>query len=892
VPRISDFGLAKELDAADTTFQTRTGEIVGTPSYMAPEQAEGKVRKVGPATDVYGLGAILYELLTGRPPFKGETTLDTLEQVRTQEPVPPPRLQPRLPRDLSTICLKALAKEPARRYATAKELADDLEHFLEGKPICARPVGPTEALWRWCRRNPAVAALSLAAGLFLAVGFGLSTYFAVQESARACEAGENARKADRARADAQRESALLALERGRHLAQQGEGGRGLLWLVRSLERATEAADPDLPRVIRTNIAAVSRRLHTLRQVLQGRSPAVRCVFTPNGTKVWVCGFARNELRLWDLATGRPERELPVEDEVLALAVSPDGTLLLSGCRHQSQLWDTRSCRPHGPPLQHSSEPRIAAFRPDGQVVATGHNDGSVKLWDAVDGHLRVELRSSKHPILGVAFSPDGKTLATGSVDDILQLWDAATAKPIGKPFPHRGQVYALTWAPNSQGIVTGAANGTVQFWDIATGQLRRSLTHPTTVFAVAFSPEGRTLATGCGDRAARLWDAATGQLVGNLLPHQGAVQSVGLSPDGKVVATAGEDGLVRLWDVAPSQVALPHRTWVYAGTFSPDGHTALTGSGDSRALLWDVSSGKPLGPPLEHPDGVRAVAFRPDGQGLFTGCGNGQLWRWELSPKRTGTKIDAHRGAILSLAISPDGRTLVTGSEDGSARLWDMATGQPRGDVLRHEGTVAAVAVSPDGRTVLTGSHDRTARLWDAATGQPRGQPWPHPDEVVAVAFTPDGSRCFTAARDTGVRLWDSATHQPVGKPLTLERAVTSMAVSPSGQTLLLGSNDGMAQLFDLATGLPLGNSFSHGRAVRAVAFSPDGRTALTMGQDAMARLWEVPVPIEGDLDRILLWAQVCTGLELKGDGMVSVLEAPTWQQRRQRLRSLGAPGR
>jgi WD40 repeat protein len=165
-----------------------------------------------------------------------------------------------------------------------------------------------------------------------------------------------------------------------------------------------------------------------------------------------------------------------------------------------------------------------------------------------------------------------------------------------------------------------------------------------------------------------------------------------------------------------------------------------------------------------------------------------------------------------------------------------------------------------------------------------------HPDEVVAVAFCPGGKRFFTASRDMGVRIWNTATGQPVGKPLTLARALTSMALSPDGRTILLGSSDGTAQLFDLATALPLGVPFSHGRAVRAVALSPDGRTALTTSEDFTARLWGVPVPIEGDLDRILVWVQVITGLELKADGMVSVLDGPTWQQRRQRLEALGKP--
>jgi hypothetical protein len=514
VPKITDFGLAKQLGS--DAGQTRTGTVLGTPSYMAPEQAEGKTREVGPAADVYALGAILYELLTGRPPFRGETPLDTLEQVRTQEPVSPSRLQAKLPRDLSTICLKALAKEPARRYASAAELADDLRRFLDGKPIHARPVSGAEKLWRWCRRNPGIAGLSLAAALFLGVGTVVSAYFAFEENARAREARDNAQTAEQAKKDAQRESALLALERGRHLAEQDEGGRGLLWLARSLELATEAEDPELPRVIRTNLAAVSRRLHTLRQVLPARFPDARCLLTPDSKNVWVSSWGKNEVRLWDVATGHPCLELPVDQAAgRALALSPDGRILFTGGGRQSRLWDTTTNRPRDPPLQHPSDVRCAAFRPDGQLLATGHNDGVVRLWDVATGRPRAVLRGHTHEVLGVAFSPDGKTLASGGYGSTIRLWDAATEQPLGKPIPHGAQAFALTWCPDNQTLLVGNAMGTAQFWDVAIGQWRgQPLAHRSTILSVEIRRDGQIIATGSGDRTARLWDAATRQPLG------------------------------------------------------------------------------------------------------------------------------------------------------------------------------------------------------------------------------------------------------------------------------------------------------------------------------------------------------------------------------------------
>jgi WD40 repeat protein len=897
LPKIADFGLAKRLPIADSgpetgsAYRTQTGEILGTPSYMSPEQASGEPSAIGPATDVYSLGAILYDCLTGRPPFRGQTTLDTLDQVRSREPVSPSRLEPRLPGDLVTICLKALAKAPGRRYTSAGELAEDLRRFLDGRPIKARPVTRPEKLWRWCRRNPVVAGLGLASALFLAAGFVVSTYFAVAEAARAVEARNNARNAERARIAALRESALLSLERGRNLAEQGDGGRGLLWLVRSLELATTAEDPELARVVRINLNAVARGLHQLRQVLPvGGAPPSGCVLTPDGKTVWAHSRGNREVQSWDIATGQPGPALPLDHaDDLILARSRDGARLVTGAGPQTRLWDAAARRPLDPPLRDPQGVRAASFRPDGRMLATGHNRGAAYLWDAATGQLRARLEGHQHEVLGVAFSPDGKTLATGSIDDVVRLWDAETGAPRGKPIEHRGQVYSLTWSGDSRTIITGNANGTTQFWNAATGQkLGPPLAHRSTVYSVEVSPEGRIIATGSADRTARLWDATSHEPLGNLLPHQDTVSRVALGPGGTTLATASDEGLVRIWDLARDPIKLPHRSWVLAVAFSPDGRTALTTCADGAARLWDVGNGRALGPPREHGDHLSAAAFGPDGREFLTGTIGGQLWRWKVDPAGPGTRIDTHAGRVSALAVSPDGRTALTADEDSCARLWDLATGQLRGGPFRHDGRVTAVAFSPDGTTILTGGQDKTARLWDAATGRPRGAPLIHPDEVVAATFHPDARRIVTASRDTGVRVWDAETGQLLGEPLPLLQSLSSMAISPDGRAILLGSHYGTAQLFDLGTALPLGRAFSHERAIRAVAFSPDGRTAMTSGQDATARIWDVPAPLSGGLEHIRLWSQVITGLEMKADAMISVLDAPAWQDRRQRLQFLG----
>ena len=314
---MTDFGLAKrvEIDAS----LTESGALVGTPSYMAPEQAWGKQDAITTATDVYGLGAVLYDLLAGRPPFRGETVLDTLTQVKEREPELLSARNRWLNRDLETICLKCLEKEPQRRYGSAAALAEDLERWLAGKPILARPVGRIARLWRWCRRNQALASASGLAAAFLVMAVIVATLFAVREN-------RNARDLSQALTAAEYRLAENYLDRGLTLCEQGDIGSGMLWLARGLQTApAEAAD--LQWAIRTNLAGWSRQLHQLKAVLQHQGPVLAVAYNPDGQTVWT-GSEDGTARRWQAATGKPVGPPIVHPGgVRALALSSDGQTL-------------------------------------------------------------------------------------------------------------------------------------------------------------------------------------------------------------------------------------------------------------------------------------------------------------------------------------------------------------------------------------------------------------------------------------------------------------------------------------------------------------------------------------------------------------------------------------
>jgi WD40 repeat protein/tetratricopeptide (TPR) repeat protein len=770
-PKITDFGLAKNLSGTQLG-QTHTGSIMGTPSYMSPEQAAGDVKEIGPPTDIYALGAILYELLTGRPPFRADTPLNTIMEVVRGDPVPPRRLQRKVPRDLETVCLKCLEKPPAKRYPSALHLADDLHRYLEGLPITARPAGPGERLVKWARRRPTLAALVatvVLAGATLVAG-GVWAYAAVTR--RAAEA-EAARAEAQAQVELNRQRLVrLYVADGARQLDTGDLYGALLWFAEGLRHDT---GPDTREAMhRRRLAAVLAQTPLLQHVWVHEGAVPVAAYRPDGAwivtagadglaRIWdtasgravgpplehggPIGFAeftadgRRVLtggpdgfaHLWDLTTGQRLKTLGVGAAFAAGRVHPDGRRAVLAARAGGvRIWDMVAGQPVSPILP-NAHPTGLAFSPDGALLLAAGDDGLVKLWDMATYAPALQPLKHAAAVTAAAFSPDGRLVATATADGTAQVWAARTGEPtLPRPLRHRGAVNAVAFSPDGKWLATGGDDKAAQVWELATGvRVAPSLMHGSPVTSVAFSPDGRWVVTGSGDNTARAWDAATGQSVSPVLRHNGTPLSVTFSPDGRSVLTGGADGLVRVWTfrAAPPAPAAAQAAPPLAATgtvTSPDGRLVVTFGGDPFARLRRAGDREPVGAPLRHDGPVTAAAFSPDGRWVVTAGSEGvvQMWdtaagtpRWQQPPR--------HASRVYSVAVSPDGRRVATGSDDDSAYLLDAATGRLLAPPIRHNGDVVHVAFSATGEALFTASLDGTSRVWDAATAEPLTPPLP-----------------------------------------------------------------------------------------------------------------------------------------------------------------------
>jgi WD40 repeat protein len=862
VPKIVDFGLAKLL--GEDAGQTRTGAVMGTPSYMAPEQAAGKNREVGPATDIYALGAVLYDLVTGRPPFKAATVMDTLQQVLSLEPAAPRRLNPKVPRDLETICLKCLEKEPGHRYASAGDLADDLRRFLAGEPIKARPLGALGRCVKWAKRRPALAAMTAAACAAAVAALALAGglwYNAEQRAAAVRTLGEAEGKLrevgdrlDTARGQVAEQEGLLerkqkeveeTVESGKVAAGRYQYVADMLvapvaWETNDLGRLRELLSKYEPRPGREDLRGFEwfylwRLAHGERRTLAEPAGEIKCVAVSPDGKLVAAGSTDRSVYLWDAATGANKGKLPGGVlSVTGVAFSPDGTTLAAGGASGTvKLWDVATRKPL--PTEFSAAPEAVtcvAFAPDGATLAAGTVGGTVKLWDVKTGRENRSLAAHRGNVLTLAFSRDGKTLATGGFDSRVRLWEP-NGDPRAELLGHTAEVTALAFSPDDKSLAAAGRDGAVYLWEAATGKRRGGPLYPhrADVTALAFTADGTGLITGGTDRTVRVWDAATGKERGVLKGHERAVTCLALAKEGGVLATGSQDWTVKLWDPANAgeRTVLPRRSEaVLCAAWSPDGKSLVCGGTETnrgRAVglveVWDPAR-KTSVVWRDHEGSVTGVAFAPDGATLATASVDKKVLLWDVAKGKVRSTLVGHDGPVGCVAFSRDGRRLASADVNGGVILWDPSAGNEVRALRGHLLSIRCLAFSADGATLAAGHSDGTVALWDVEAGEERGRWRAHREAVYALAFSPDGATLATGSDDRTTKLWDWRERREVASFGGHEAVVRGLAFAPDGRTLVTAA--GSVRLWDVATRLERAALRPEPYRALCVAFTRDGR--------------------------------------------------------------------
>jgi WD40 repeat protein len=807
-PHVTDFGLAKRVEEGASL--TQSGAVVGTPSYMAPEQAQ-RQKQLTTKVDVYSLGAILYELLTGRPPFRCETPLETIWQLLEREPDRPSGVNRQINPDLETICLKCLQKEPDRRYGSAEALAEDLERWLAGEPVAARPASALERLIKWTRRRPAVAtaySLVVLVGLLAAGGGSVAWLWRRADDAR--------QVALQAKEDVEREKKLTEMAlAGEQQALEREGIARRKLDQLSYLRSVSLAHREWEEA---NLARADELLTGCREDLRHWEwKYVRRLCSPS-------------------ATSFKGHRLPV-----SVVFSRDGSRLSSLSQGRMVVWDLATGK-----MNQSLEQRVGsatALSPDGQFEATADWDGMVTVWDVATGKQVLSFeRSGRGAVSGLAFSPDGKRLSVSNFSR-FRVWDLATKKAILEQATS-GFGGGVTFSPDGT-LVAAVDRGAVRVWEIETGRQAFKLQgHMDPRGRAAFSPDAKFLAIGAIDSTVMVFDLADSKQLFILRGHTARVGGVAFSPDGKRLASAGEDNLVRVWNLETGweiHSLKGHTDGAYLVTFNSDGTRLASAALDQTILVWDL---------YQHWDadimrgraGVSSIVFTRDGTGLASSHSDGTVGLWDLAAcqKIASWTHSESRKPVQDIAVSNDGKLLASAAMDDTVKVWDLATRQVVLTLSGHGGAVESVAFSPHGALLASAGGDGQLKIWDLATGHETVTIKAPRPGAGRVAFSPDGKfLASTSPGDDTVRLWNAAT----GEPIRTFGNVGGLCIafSPDNKYLASAGSDRAIRLYDLASGQLAHALKGHLKPVRSIAFSPDGKRLVSGGDGGVITIWALP---------------------------------------------------
>ncbi len=898
-PKVIDFGIAKATGQPLTehTLVTGFGAIVGTLEYMSPEQAQFNQLDIDTRSDVYALGVLLYELLTGGTPLdrkrlKETALLEVLRLIREEEPprpstrlstteglpaiaanrgLEPKKLSGLLRGELDWIVMKTLEKDRNRRYETANGLALDLQRYLRDEAVLACPPSAWYRFRKYARRNrgPVLAATFVFVALLL--GLAVASWQAVEARvAGAKEANQRqVAEAEKKAADAARKTAEEQRDRAEWLVYAGKLALAQLeFHDKNGTRALVLLEECQGKLRNWEHHHLWTRFSSKQTFLGHVAPVLSVCFSPDGKRLASAGgvFGKpgkpfGEVKVWDAETGQEVLTLQGHTgTVYCVCFSPDGKQIASASSDRTiKVWDAETGQEVLALRGHTSGIPSVCFSPDGKQIASACQDGLVKLWNAETGQEVRVFRGHRDMVLSVCFSPDGKQLASGSFDDTARVWDAGTGREIRTLKGHGSAVSRVCFSPDGKQLASASFDATVKVWNAGTGQEIRTLKgHTGRVHSVCFSTDGKRLATASDDRTIKVWDAETGQEVHTLQGHANWVWSVAFSPNGKKLASASYDAAVKVWDAEKGQDDLAfkgHAGQVSSVCWSPDGRRLASASFDRAVKVWDAATGQELLALKGHVGSVTCVCFSPDGKRLLSAAGlhgrpdqPDQPRVWDATTGQETLALKGHGKPVEGVAWSPAGNRLASASHDQTVKLWDAETGREVLTLKGHTSEVRRVCFSPDGNRLASASGDSKpskpgeVKVWDAQTGQEMRAFTGHAGLIASVCFSPDGKQIASASHET-VKVWDAETGEEL-LALKGHASVRSVCFSPDGKRLAAATSDvtmNAVVVWEVETGQEVLVLKGHARthAVSSLCFSPNGHRLAAACQDGTVKVWD-----------------------------------------------------
>lgn len=749
VPKVIDFGVAKAIGMplTEKTIFTQQGQLIGTPEYMSPEQADLREKDIDIRTDIYSLGVVLYELLTGALPFEPKALREAgyaeiQRIIREQEPPRPSTklsslgedatkvaqtrqiqlsmLVRSLQKELEWIPLMAIRKERELRYQTVFDLAEDVQNYIEGNPLKAGPESVGYRIHKFVRKHRGPLAALFSVGIFMIACLIIIVL-------------------------------LLQSEKSRNETERQLYCNRIAYA--NIYRNNEEGD------VITNV----------RKILD---------LCPVSLRGWE----------WDwLYYSINTSWLPVSniEKYITVSISSDGKQIVSGSWDGTlKIWDADNGNEIRTLSGHQDRVQSVCFSPDGRLIASGSYDKTIKIWDATSGTEMQTLSGHQNTVQSICFSPDGKQIASGSWDNTIKIWYVGSDVEPRTLIGHQNYVLSVCFSSDGRRIISGSQDKTIKIWDADSQSNLRTLSgHQGIVYSVYFSPDNSRIISGSADGTVKIWDAYNNIEPVTISKNQGYVRSVCFSPDGRQIAAGSDNGLIVLFDAENGTIlrtSSGHESNVTSVCFSPNGKWIISGYRDNTIKLWDIDSDRDLWI-NSHKNIVLSVCFSPDRKYFASGNQDGTIRIWESYSENELRIIQGHQAPVQSIGFSPDGKWIVSGSIDNTIKIWNVENGSQLQILKEHIGPVSSVCFSPDGRRIASGSKDKTIKIWDIDGKHKPETLKGHEGAILSVCFSPDGKKIASGSKDETIKIWDIDTkHEP--RTLSgLEGGVLSVHFSPDG---------------------------------------------------------------------------------------------------------------